>query len=491
MDSVPIIDNQDYLIIDQDFSIVQFSSNSHTYAIRNETITIGKDVRTIFPEIVGLESTCVEILSGQQESLVLENITREKEQDDTLYFDLHIKLFDNHLIILLKDVTELTMLKQSSIQRINEAEIALNKLQRFEYCTNKIIASMKDVLLITTPSGTIERVNKSTAQLFGHKKSDLINQSIDNLIQDKNFNHQKIYNFLLSSQESVSKIEVDFKTKQNHEIQIEFDCFLAPTEIADFFSCVYIGRDITARKQVEAEIRRSLAKEKELRQLKSGFISMASHEFRNPLSSILLCVQNLSDENNLEHSEREFYLQSIKSAALNMNSLLEDILVLSKAESGKQQLQLVPLDLESFCLQMIQQLASIYTDKPINFNYLVEIEPIYLDQKTLRHILSNLLSNAIKYSPPGETIDLIVSYSDEPAEIIIEVCDRGIGIPEESQKHIFESFYRASNVDSIPGTGLGLSITKKVVELYQGSITIDSKVNQGTNILVKLPIKHK
>lgn len=491
MDLIPIIDNKDYLIADKNLSIVQFSSNSQKYINCEQNIALGKDIRTILPEIIGLESICEEILLGQQESFVLESITRNQEANSDLYFDLYIKSIENYLVVLFEDVTQLTLLKQTSLQRLNEAEIALNKLQRFEYCTNKIIASMRDVLLITTPQGRIERINKSTSDLFGQKKSELINQSIDNLIQDQTFNHQQIYNYLLSSQQNISKIEVDFTTRHKKEIQIEFDCFIAPTEIKDFFNCVYIGRDITARKRAEAEIRNSLVREQELRQLKSGFISMASHEFRNPLSSILLCVQNLSGENNLNDSERDFYLQSIKDAALNMNSLLEDVLILSKAESGKQKLKFIQLNLEDFCHQIIQELESIYADKKVNLDYQVEISPVFLDNKTLRHILSNLLSNALKYSPPEETVELKLFSSQEPAEIIIEVCDRGIGIPQESQKHIFESFYRANNVENTVGTGLGLSIVKKSVELYQGSITIDSKVDQGTKILVKLPVKNK
>ncbi|MGL6343768.1 MAG: sensor histidine kinase, partial [Waterburya sp.] len=111
-----------------------------------------------------------------------------------------------------------------------------------------------------------------------------------------------------------------------------------------------------------------------------------------------------------------------------------------------------------------------------------------LDQTTLRHILNNLLSNALKYSPAKTTVDLIITEQIEPSGIKIEVCDRGIGIPQESQKHLFESFYRAGNASAFPGTGLGLAIVKKSVDLYQGSITVDSQVGQGTKIIVQLPI---
>ena len=218
---------------------------------------------------------------------------------------------------------------------------------------------------------------------------------------------------------------------------------------------------------------------------------MASHEFRNPLSSILLCVQNLRENvTDLDDDNREFYLQSIRDAALTMNELLEDILVLSKAESDKQNLNLEQIELKEFCAKIIQKLASIYADRIVNFDYQTASTSFNLDRTTLWHILNNLLSNALKYSPSGSAVDLIITEQSQPPRIKIEVRDRGIGIPQESQKHLFESFYRAGNVSSIPGTGLGLSIVKKSVDLYQGSISITSHVDQGTNIIVQLPISH-
>ena len=247
---------------------------------------------------------------------------------------------------------------------------------------------------------------------------------------------------------------------------------------------------MTARKQAEAKIRKSLAREKELKELKSGFISMASHEFRNPLSSILLCVQNLQENlqsSDLKSANHEFYLQSIQDAALTMNSLLEDVLVLSRAESDKQTLNLEPIDLKSFCEQIIQKLASIYPDLQVAFNYQTALATVNLDRTTVWHILNNLLSNALKYSQSGSVVKLIISDL-QSRTIVIEVRDLGIGIPFESQKHLFKSFYRAGNVSSFPGTGLGLSIVKKSVDLYRGSIEVDSQVDRGTTIIVQLPI---
>lgn len=487
MNSVSVAPNREYIVFDSSFKILDFSAGVQKYATQN--IALNEDVRGAFPELVGLETTCAEISSGRQESFRLNTIFRSKQDSQDLYLDLSITPTEEHLAIILEDVTESTLLQQSSMQKINEAEITLDELQRFEYCTNKIIASMRDVLLIVSPQGRIERVNKSTTELFQQKKSELLDRYIDDVIADPNFNHQRIYSSLLASTDAVRKIEVNFTGKQEQTIQIEFDCFVAPTEVKNFFNCVYIGRDITARKQAETEIRNALAREKELKELKSGFISMASHEFRNPLSSILLCVQNLQENSNLSNLNREFYLQSIRDAALTMNSLLEDILVLSKTESDKQKLKLEPVNLPEFCTKIIQNLASIYANKQVEFNYRAELEFFSLDKTTLRNILNNLLSNALKYSPVNTAVELIVTHSAASAEIIIEVRDRGIGIPQEAQKHLFESFYRAGNVNSIPGTGLGLSIVKKSVDLYSGSITIDSELNRGTNIEVTLPLQ--
>lgn len=487
MNLIPIIDNREYLILDENFNILQTSPDIKKYSDRPEQVVPGRDVRLSFPELIGLEETCNAILTKNQENFILDGISRTVDDNTNIYFDIYIKSIEDKLIIFIEDVTELMLLRQSLIQRVNEAEVTLEKLKRFEYCTNKILASMRDVLFITTASGAIERVNKSTIEISGYKKSELLNSSINEIIQDVNFNHQQIYTSLTETDNTLQKIEVLFPNKQNKTVQIEFNCFVVPTEIEGYLNCVYIGRDITARKRAELEMRRALAKEKELRELKSSFISMASHEFRNPLSSILLCVNSLEAE-NMSRSERQFYLQSIQSAAMTMQSLLEDILIISQSETGRQKLNPTPLNLADFCQQIIQEIKSTHADRIINLDDKIGSSLVCLDKKSLRHILTNLLSNALKYSPQEEAVDLNIALSTKQTEVTIEVGDRGMGIPPESQKHLFESFYRASNVGDIPGTGLGLSIVKKSVDLHGGTIMVDSKINQGTTIKVTLPI---
>ncbi len=483
-----ILNNIEYLVFDCNFNLLQISTLARKYADCPEQLVLGQDIRLSFPEFIGLEETCNAILAGELDNFVLNGITRTNNSNhDVIYFDIHIKVLKQNLIVFIEDCTELMSLRQSLVQRVNEAEVVVNKLRRFEYCTNKIVASMGDVLFITTATGKIDRINQATLKLFGYSQAELLQQPIDLIIAQDNFSHQQIYNFLIK-EKSEKKIEVVCRTKNNREVQIEFNCFIVPTEIEGLLNCVYIGRDITARKQAEQEVHNALEQEKELRQLKSSFISMASHEFRNPLSSILICTEVLTNNEELDREESGFYLQSIRDAALNMQSLLEDILIISKTELGKQKLNLTQLNLELLCRQIIQEVKSAYQDRTINLIIQGDFTNLYLDEKLLWHILTNLVSNALKYSPPTETVELKLNYGDRQEEIIIEVSDRGIGIPPAAQKHLFESFYRANNVGNVPGSGLGLAIVKKAIDLHQGTIVVASKLDRGTTFTLTLPV---
>ena len=203
VDLIPSIGQQEYIICDRSLTVIEFSSGAHQYT--EQVIDLNADVRTFLPELIGLEDTCNEILSGVQADFTLETVARSQPSQEVAYFDLFIKAIEKYLVIIFEDVTESALMYQSSMQLINESEVNLSKLQRFEYCTNKIIASMRDVLFITSPQGRIERANRSATKLFQQKKSELINQSIDELIKDANFNHQQLYDFLLTSRESVKR----------------------------------------------------------------------------------------------------------------------------------------------------------------------------------------------------------------------------------------------------------------------------------------------
>ena len=226
-----------------------------------------------------------------------------------------------------------------------------------------------------------------------------------------------------------------------------------------------------------------------LNELKSRFISVASHEFRNPLHIIVAYAQMLyrGGEKLTSDKKKELFTR-IKTSAKKMTETLDDVLILTKGELTKQKLNLQLLDLLEFCKQLLTEIQiGAVSNHKINFNIHDEPTKVYLDENLLHNILTNLLSNAIKYSPLNTTIDFDLSFQN--TEIIFKIKDKGIGIPEKYQANLFESFRRASNVGKIPGTGLGLAIVKQSVDLHGGRITVDSEVDIGTIFTVVLPLK--
>lgn len=169
-----------------------------------------------------------------------------------------------------------------------------------------------------------------------------------------------------------------------------------------------------------------------------------------------------------------------------MNQLLTDILTFARAEAGKLEFNPDLLDLESFCLNLIEDIQFCSKPQPaIKFISRGRCIHARLDENLLYSILSNLLSNAIKYSPQGGIIQFILSC--ETDVVIFQIKDQGIGIPSESYQELFEPFYRADNVRNIVGTGLGLAVVKKCVDIHQGQIFLESEVEMGTTFTVKIP----
>lgn len=258
-------------------------------------------------------------------------------------------------------------------------------------------------------------------------------------------------------------------------------------------AAVSVGIDISDRKQAEETLRIALAKEKELSDLKTRFISMTSHEFRTPLAVIASSAgiiksfaHKLSDEKKREH------LQTIETYVKHATALLEDILLINRAESGKIDFNPQLTEIISFCKTIADEMQLSTSYHTIAFlahcgdkQCVGEAANVYVDQKLLRQILINLLSNAIKYSPEGGEVNFDLSVTDE--SLIFQVKDRGIGIPSADRKHLFQSFNRANNVGTIQGTGLGLSIVKKCVDLHGGKISLESEIDQGTTFAIAIP----
>ncbi|MFN6515183.1 MAG: ATP-binding protein [Nostoc sp. CreGUA01] len=249
-------------------------------------------------------------------------------------------------------------------------------------------------------------------------------------------------------------------------------------------------QQLIKRQQAEAN-QRTLAQEKELSELKLRFFSMVSHEFRTPLSIILGSAQLLAQSNQQWTEEKKLKnLHRIQSSARSMNQLLTDILTLTRAEAGKLEFNPELIDLEGFCINLIEDFQFSNQQKhTIQFISQGNCTHAKLDENLLYSILSNLLSNAIKYSFSEKTIFLTLSC--ETDAIYFQVKDSGIGIPVEFQGHLFEPFHRANNVSKIVGSGLGLAVVKKCVEIHRGEIYLESEVGKGTSFTIKFPQQTK
>jgi len=247
--------------------------------------------------------------------------------------------------------------------------------------------------------------------------------------------------------------------------------------------------DISDRQRAEEEIRNALEKEKQLSELKSRFITMASHEFRTPLATIFSSSEliqhygyKFSEEKKLKH------LNQIQTQVKRMTRLLEDVLFVGKASAGRMQFNPVMLNLKEFCREVIDEIE--LTDgkrHAFNFDCRIDGSMVEMDDKLLRQLLANLLGNAVKYSPQGSAVDFKVILDNSQA--IFEIKDSGIGIPPEDRERLFEVFHRGSNVGNISGTGVGMAIVKQAVELHGGAIAFESQVGAGTTFTVSLPTR--
>lgn len=247
-------------------------------------------------------------------------------------------------------------------------------------------------------------------------------------------------------------------------------------------------QQIREGKQIEDEIRHALQVERELNELKSNFVSIVSHEFRTPLTVLRTSVELLENYGHCATEEqKQVYFQRIRSAITNMKQLLEDVLVVGKAEAGKLDFRPTPLDIELFCQEIVEEIQhGVGVNHNIVFTCEGNFEHACLDPNLLRPILTNLLSNAVKYSDKGNQVEFTMTTDQDL--VSIEVVDHGIGIPKKDQPHLFELFHRASNVATIRGTGLGLSIVQQCVTHHEGQVSFVSKEGVGTTFRVTLPL---
>jgi PAS domain S-box-containing protein len=248
-----------------------------------------------------------------------------------------------------------------------------------------------------------------------------------------------------------------------------------------------IARDISERKRAEEETHKALTQERELSELRSRFITLTSHEFRTPLSTILTSSELLERyAQRWPEDKRLRYIRMIQHSTKHMAQMLEEILIIGRADAGRLSFRPTPLNLTDLSRAMVEH-VQVADDNghAIVFETSGACEQGVMDEALLRHILSNLLANALKFSPTDSAIRFELACTDEQA--IFRVQDHGIGIPPEAFPHLYDAFYRAPNVGAVPGVGLGLPVTKRAVDAHGGTIEVYSQVGVGTTFVVTLP----
>ncbi len=247
-----------------------------------------------------------------------------------------------------------------------------------------------------------------------------------------------------------------------------------------------VTRDFSLQKRVTDEVKNMLQKEKNLNEMKSNFVSMASHEFRTPLSTVLSSVSLLEHYTTTEtQDKRDKHIQRIKSSVGEMVTILEEFLSIEKIEEGKVQLKKETFNIKELTQQLYTKFSTaLKKGQTIIYEHIGK-EEVFLDVAFINHILNNLLSNAVKYSPEGS--EVIFKTNVKENTITLKIQDHGIGIAPKDQEHLFERFFRGSNTGNIKGTGLGLHIVKRYIDLMQGSISLESDIGKGSIFTVILP----
>lgn len=260
---------------------------------------------------------------------------------------------------------------------------------------------------------------------------------------------------------------------------LERSLMLASTEMQE---------EITERKAVESALKQALEKEKELGELKSRFVTMASHEFRTPLAIILSTTETLTIyRDRLTEEEIDKRLERISQQVNHLRTVMDDVLHLARGQTGKTMVFMPEqMDFDRQCREIVEEFEnqSRYQNR---LRYHGPPTACFCngDPRLIRKFMSNLISNALKYSPDEKPVTVRLQATE--TEITFSVQDEGIGIPDKDLYLLFEPFYRASNVGTISGTGLGLTITKQAVELHNGTLSVASQQNVGTTFVVRIP----
>lgn len=375
-------------------------------------------------------------------------------------------------------------------------------------------------ILVVNDKGEITRANPSTEKLFGYEENELIGKKIEILVPkrltSRHENHREKYHENPHARAMGAEMELFGLKKDGSEFPVEIS--LSPYTVNEGKFVIAFIHDITQRKledermkqhsgelekqvknrtlvleeaileleKTKLELNKALEKEKELSELKSRFVSMASHEFRTPLTTMMSSislVKKYSEQDDRENQSK--HISKIKNSIHNLTYILNDFLSVSRLEEGKIECLPEKMNLRTFLLEIVSDMNSMAkTGQSVILEYKGN-DIVFLDPKLLKNVLLNLISNAIKFSPENKKIE--VKAEALSCGITISIKDEGIGISLKDQKHLFERFFRGQNATHIQGTGLGLNIVTNYIELMKGSLHFESEEDKGTCFIISFP----
>ncbi|MEO8613381.1 MAG: ATP-binding protein, partial [Chloroflexota bacterium] len=361
------------------------------------------------------------------------------------------------------------------------------ELQRSKDRVEAILNHSSDVILLIDREGLIQQSNFTFYQEFGYQSGEEFGKRLDFLVDDNQ--SQSVLDALDKVLHDGQPQRLEIITHRRDGRSFDADMALSPIRVqeGENLGVICSLRDITTRKQLEADLHVALAVEKELNELKTRFVAMVSHDFRTPLSVILSSAEILEHYNErLDAAQKTHHFDKIGTQVSRMISLLNDVLTINRADANHLPFHPAPINLDQFCRDMAEEFQNTLQMKhTLAYSCSGGARIVVADEKLLQQAIINLLTNAFKYSPEGSTVEFNLSFDRDNA--VIRIKDKGIGIPEADQPHLFEAFHRAGNVGDVEGTGLGLAIVKRSIEAHRGKITVESQVGAGTTFVVYLP----
>jgi PAS domain S-box-containing protein len=391
-------------------------------------------------------------------------------------------------VVPLQDAAGRTILTVGVNRDITDRKRAEEQLREEHNFVEAVLETAGALVVVFDPQGRIVRFNRACERLTQYPLDEVKGKCVWDLfiIPQEIEAVKEVFRELLSSQQAI-EYENYWQTKDGSRHLISWSNTVLCDGEGQVKYAIATGLDMTEHQRLE-EIRFALQKEKELNQLQSHFFTMAAHQFRTPLSTILLSAYSL------EHSIRDGSISQltkihrIQLVTKSLTQTIGDILTIERAEAGQLEFAPRPLNFNLFCRQILEkiQLKSGKRHRLI-LKAQGDLDGIVIDENLMQMTIENLLSNAIEYSPEGSLIELMPIGNIRSVKL--QVRDRGLGIPRMELPHIFNAFYRGSNVHKIPGVGLGLTVAKKCVELHGGKILMSSEEGSGTTVTVKL-FKH-